>query len=268
MKRKALTFITLFILLFALVLFILNTRGIGMQQIKLAWIMSGHELVLDNNKLQYRLYNPKVSGNKKIPLVLILQSAYGRGSDNIRHLSNTVSKFTSSDFQSIESSYILAPQCPNGLEWNNNRISRAPFINYDMDSHTQSWRQTMIISIIDELIKSKNVDPHRIYITGESMGASGSWEFLYRYPNKFAAAIILNGRNDPAKASTISRTPMRIFHGRDDKIAPVQNSIDMISAINNFKSDAHLQILETGHSLSNIVYNEPLYHWLLSNQTN
>jgi len=244
----------------------IRTTGIGLLHIKLALKMSSGEQITGKYQLPYRLYEPK--GNDMKPLVLVLQSAYGRGDDNFRQLSPTVEQFVSNEFQSLESAFILAPQCPAGLEWNNNPPKSPPFVNYDMDGHTQSWRQDLIIEIINNLIEQKRVDPTRIYITGESMGASGSWEFLYRFPNTFAAAIILNGRSDPLKAKIIGQTPIKIFHGKHDTIAPISNSISMLSSLKVAGADVELVTLNEDHIISNTVYTEQLFKWLLNNHKN
>ena len=70
------------------------------------------------------------------------------------------------------------------------------------------WRQHIenIKAVIDSLINKSNADAQRIYISGFSMGAQGTWEFVERYPDYFAAAIPMGmdfAGKDPAKFKDI-----------------------------------------------------------------
>ena len=74
------------------------------------------------------------------------------------------------------------------------------------------------MELIGELIKTRNIDPKRIYISGFSLGAEGTYDFIGRWPGYFACAVPLGGLGDTSKAFIIRRTPIWIFHGKDDKV--------------------------------------------------
>jgi len=56
-----------------------------------------------------------------------------------------------------------------------------------------STRISLAFEVMDSLIKSSNIDTNRLYIYGTSMGGFGTFEALYKYPEKFAAAMVLCG---------------------------------------------------------------------------
>lgn len=80
------------------------------------------------------------------------------------------------------------------------------------------WKQHTknLKAVIDSLIAKQLVDPQRIYISGFSMGAQGTWEFIEKYPGYFAAAIPMGmdfkGR-DPEKFKDI---PIWTIRGEKD----------------------------------------------------
>lgn len=103
-------------------------------------------------------------------------------------------------------------------------------------SYTQTPQPTdslrMAKEIVDALQKQyTNIDPHRLYITGLSMGGYGTWDAIERWPTYFAAAAPLAGAGDPTKASRLVNLPIWAFHGSSDGVVPVSGSRDMIQAI-------------------------------------
>ena len=56
------------------------------------------------------------------------------------------------------------------------------------------------------------------------MGGYGTFEVLYRYPQKFAAAMVLSGGGNPSSASEVMKTPLWIFHGALDDVVNISES--------------------------------------------
>ena len=137
---------------------------------------------------EYYLYTPTVPGNEtKHPIVLFLHGCCG--TDYHATLRNAVDPPVrlwhsfGENHQRIPT-YILSPKTSAG------------------------WRQHFanIKAVIDKLIAEGQVDPQRIYISGFSMGAQGTWQFIEAYPGYFAAAIPMGmdfKGNDPAKFQDI-----------------------------------------------------------------
>lgn len=62
------------------------------------------------------------------------------------------------------------------------------FLFVSIDNH-QFVTATEIIDIIDELKKRYNIDEHRIYATGFSMGSGKTWDLYQEYPQVFAGVM-------------------------------------------------------------------------------
>jgi dienelactone hydrolase len=120
---------------------------------------------------------------------------------------------------------------------------------------------------VDALQKQyPNIDPHRLYITGLSMGGYGTWDAIERWPDYFAAAAPLAGAGDPSKASRLVNLPIWAFHGSGDGDVPVSSSRDMIEAIK--VAGGHPRYTEyasAGHDIWIMVYSTPAFmSWLFS----
>jgi predicted esterase len=72
---------------------------------------------------------------------------------------------------------------------------------------SRGWTQHIanLKTVIDDLVLNHRGDAKRIYITGFSMGGSGTWEFLQQYPGYFAAALPMgmNFHGDPMKIKDV-----------------------------------------------------------------
>ncbi len=214
--------------------------------------------------LPFRLFLPENNSEQK-PLVLFLQSGAGRGTDNLGQIRDEVKQLLFlSEQDGIDSFYLLAPQCPADAEWNDLPPSPPPYTNYSYTGLNESWRFKVIKELVSKVISDKNIDPSRVYITGISMGATAAWEFLYRYPDFFAAALILNGRADPNAANHIARTPVWLAHGTEDNIAPISNSIEMTNALKANNADIVFREYKAGHQISSYAYTQESLSWLLN----
>jgi hypothetical protein len=59
------------------------------------------------------------------------------------------------------------------------------------------------------------------------MGGFGTFEALYKYPEKFAAAMVLCGGGSPSTAAEVMKTPLWIFHGGEDNEVPIAQSLNL-----------------------------------------
>lgn len=146
--------------------------------------------------------------------------------------------------------FVLFPQNMNG--WNGDAVQDA-------------------IRIIRLLVKKYNIDEDRIYITGLSNGAHGTFEALKRAPWMFASTIVMSPIDDGFitnvnMESAVAGIPMWVFQGAmDDNPYPRETQ----SFIKEFR-DAGAVIRYTeypnlGHTTWNTAFKEPEYFsWLLS----
>ena len=119
--------------------------------------------------------------------------------------------------------------------------------------------------MMDEIIQSKPIDQHRIYLTGLSMGGFGTWELAARLPERFAAVAPLCGGGDTNKADRLVGLPLWCFHGDKDDQVPVERSREMIEAIK--RAGGHPKYSElpsVGHDCWNTAYKESsgLIQWM------
>jgi predicted peptidase len=216
--------------------------------------------------LPYRLFVPEgYDARRAYPLVLYLHGAGGRGADGASHLSSDVAALASDRVQAIGPSFVLAPQCPDGDEWVN-RHDQPPFSNYAQDRVPESDASKMTFEVLKLVGARYNVDARRLYVTGPSMGGSGTWDFITRHPHVFAAAVPVTGVNDPSRAPVIAELPIWAFHGSRDEISSAANTRAMVDALRRLGSSVRFTELEgVGHDSWTQAYsNLEMYRWLFA----
>ena len=236
----------------------------------------------NNLKLPYRFFEPNKKQQKKIPLVIFLHGRGERGSENgsriyrnAGFLMNENSLLTTKS-QEKYPCYILVPQCSDKTEneewakWIGN-TSETPFKGLSKDgsysmSPIPSGSGKATLELIEKLIKEKSIDASRIYITGLSMGGFGTWDFIARKPNLFAAAIPMAGYSDPNQIQKIKDIPIWIFHGNKDKWNPVEGSRNMHQLLKNINADVKYTEYNLGHGDTfKKAFKEPeLISWMFS----
>ena len=98
----------------------------------------------------------------------------------------------------------------------------------------RGWSQHIddIKKVSDELIADGQGDRQRIYITGFSMGGGGTWEFLNRYPDYFAAALPM-GSGLRGNIKKMKDIPIWTNIGENDPRAQVlKDSVAVFRAVN------------------------------------
>jgi dienelactone hydrolase len=124
------------------------------------------------------------------------------------------------------------------------------------------------------------VDPDRVYLTGLSCGAIGSWDYLGEHTNEVvAAAVLICGDGNPAFAKagcSLGKVPIWAFHGDADPTVDPAGSIDAIASLKACTSppavDAKLTTYPgVGHDSWTMTYDlrnpaNDIYAWLMSHQ--
>lgn len=222
-----------------------------------------------NYSMPYRLFIPSdYDPNKSYPLVLFLHGAGERGSDNNLQVTanNGATRWAETENQNKYPCFVLAPQCPGGRQWVNTSWLLG---SYSIDNIPVSTEIRMVKDMIDGLKTEYSIDASRLFITGLSMGAYGTWDFILRYPTMFKAAICMAGAGDPTKASLLGTMPIWAFHSNDDGAVPVTGSRDMVNAINalgfNDRSQFYSEYYNQGHFAINTALVEPnLVNWMFT----
>lgn len=137
--------------------------------------------------IPYNLYIPKQQTGP-LPLVLFIHDAGPCGPDvgtTLAQGSGAIS-FASPEWQAEHPCFVLAPQ-----------IDRT--VHLTSDSSEASDELEIIKSMVDDVARRYAVDQNRIYATGQSMGCMASCELNIRYPDYFAASLLVAGQWSPER---------------------------------------------------------------------
>ena len=211
------------------------------------------------NTLLYRLFVPTdLDPQARYPLVVFLHGAHGRGHDNRRQITGGnapgTNLWTRPENQRDYPCLVLAPQCPPRTVWAN-RFSDRP---------TQMTQ--LVLELVEKVTADYNVDPDRVYVTGQSMGGFGTWDLIARRPDLFAAAVPLAAGGNVAKAALMADVPIWVFHGKVDRAVSVREAQRIISALKKVGgSPRYTEYRNGGHDIGARAYAEPgLLPWLFS----
>lgn len=234
-------------------------------------------------EIPYRLFSPKIGDEEKAPLVIFLHGRGDRGTDNSSKIYREAGFITnpnsllSDHMQEKYPCYILVPQCSDKTEneewakWIGNS-PETPFKGLSVDGSyemhpTPSESGSATLELIQKIISSNKIDSKRIYLIGVSMGGFGTWEFVSRKPQLFAAAVPMAGYSDPSQIENIKHIPFWIFHGNTDKWNPVAGSRHMYTLLSTRNADVkYTEYDDTGHgdTFKKAFKEEALIPWLFS----
>jgi predicted peptidase len=127
------------------------------------------------------------------------------------------------------------------------------------------WSVDVLDMLLDEMALRYRVDTSRIFVTGLSMGGTGTWDLAVAYPDRFAAIVPICGRGDPDKAAVIKDLPIWVFHGAKDDVVPPELSINMVKALKALGSPVKFTLYpDAGHDAWTETYDNPgLYEWMM-----
>jgi predicted peptidase len=195
----------------------------------------------DGKILPYRiLYPANYSKNKKYPLVLFLHGAGERGNDNEKQLIHGAQLFVNEENRKNFPAIVVFPQCPEESFWAAVKIDRtiAPY-KFEFDYSVEpTWPLVAANELVKKIVAEGSVDQSKLYITGLSMGGMGTFESVYRYPNRYAAALPICGAGDSVSYNKmIKKTSFWVFHGAVDAVVNVNESRRMVSKLKLIKAD-------------------------------
>lgn len=230
-------------------------------------MQSENVFVHEEKRLKYLLHLPKGLNNsdkKEWPLILFLHGAGERGEDLDLVKIHGVAKVAeqNEDFPFI----VVSPQCPDDTYW-------------PMEIET-------LKALLDKIVQEYPVDSTRIYLTGLSMGGIGGWHLAITNPDTFAAfAPVCGGFSIPVfrsdefslqltseemfqKLPLIKDIPVWAFHGDQDDIVPMEETVKIIEILKELGGEAKLTIYEgVGHDSWTATYDNPkLFDWLLEHK--
>jgi predicted peptidase len=197
-------------------------------------------------ELHYLLFLPKgydaSDKTKQWPLMLFLHGSGERGDDLEKVKMHGPPKIVEAkpDFEFI----VVSPQCPK-------------------DSR---WQASELVQLLDDVLAKHAVDPNRQYVTGLSMGGSGTWQLSAAQPQRFAAIAPICGRADLDSAPKIKHIPTWVFHGAKDSPASVEHNKAIVAALKAAGGEPKFTLYpDAGHDSWTESYNNPeFYTWLLA----
>ena len=142
------------------------------------------------NGMWYNLYIPKLEEGRCYPLVLFIHDAGACGADSKITLSQGYGAigFAAPQWQEKYPCFVLAPQ-----------VDKYPYGPMTHDDFTVTEDFDRVKAILDYVLKHYPVDRKRVYTTGQSMGCMASCEMNIRYPDLFAASLLVAGQWSPEK---------------------------------------------------------------------
>lgn len=221
--------------------------------------------------LNYRiLYPTGFEADKKYPLLLFLHGAGERGSDNkaqLKHGGELIRKE-----MERHNSIAIFPQCPTEDYWIelvDSEIRPDGVRNFVPDvQNPPSAALDKVMQLIESYLQESYIDKSRIYVSGLSMGGMGTFDLCWRMPKTFAAANAICGAGAPEKAKDFAGLPIRIFHGTEDKVVSVEESLEMIEALREAGGNPQSFIYpEVKHNSWDNAFAEPDFiAWLFEHQ--
>lgn len=194
--------------------------------------------------LSYLIYQPPGFAEEPRPLLLFLHGVGERGDQPALVASHGIPALIE---RGKNLPFItVSPQCPADRTWG--ELVEA------------------LLDLLDYLVSNLRIDVSRIYLTGISMGAFGTWKLAAAAPDRFAALVPICGGGDEHWARALAHLPTWVFHGAQDSIVPVESSLRMVRALEAADAPVTLTVYEDlSHECWDRAYQTPaLYQWLLS----
>ena len=106
-------------------------------------------------------------------------------------------------------------------------------------------------------------DRNRVYLTGFSMGGTGTWSLGAKYADRWAALVPVASESTPEWAAKVKDIPTWAFEGSEDKESNVQKGLEAVEFVR--KVGGHPKYTEfphVGHVPDWAYHNDELYAWL------
>lgn len=140
-----------------------------------------------------------------------------------------------------------------------------PFILVSPQSPVRDWNPDALNALLDDVIRHYHVDKDRVYLTGPSMGGTGTWTLASAHPEKFAAIAPVSSGGETADVKKLLHMPIWAFHGAKDPTVKVSRIEATVATFRAAGSNIKLTIYPNAvHDAWTQAYNDPeLYRWLL-----
>ena len=177
--------------------------------------------------IHYYLFTPAGAETaKRYPLVLWLHG--GLKSNGVGGPNMPADAFYRDEHQRQHPCFVLRPVAVKGTNWVSPRGAGTASHAMPADPAPS---MTVLLELLDRVIKQNPIDPAGLHVVGASMGGYGVWDLIARHPKRFASAIPICGGGDPSQAARLKDMRIWVFHSADDRIVPPRGSRDMFQAL-------------------------------------
>ncbi len=215
----------------------------------------------------YIVYVPRnYDPSRAWPVIVFLHGSGERGSDGIRATQIGVAAAIRSHPERAPA-IIVIPQAPAETRWLGEPADAA-------------------MAALDHTMAELHTDPHRVYLTGLSMGGYGTWHLAMAHPERWAALVVVCGGLLPHPTTTavaqsplnaeaadpyaftahaVRNFPIWIFHGTDDPVIPVDEAKKMdVALVKEGAPNFHYtEYPGVGHNAWDKAYTEDgMWRWL------
>lgn len=164
----------------------------------------------------------------------------------------------------------------------------------------KAWGEFDLLRVLTEVQRDYLVDPDRVYLTGFSMGGTGTWQLGVHYPDRFAALAPFCGNADhrawrskfgwvdpnPSRlsrmkeyleslesntffAENLKQLPVYCVHGAADDYVPVEHSRLIVGRLRELGYDViYDEQPDAGHCSFSPGTETKVYRWLLQQRRN
>lgn len=193
---------------------------------------------------KYYLYKPdNYDPHRQYPLLLLL---HGQS----RHMKGGATYLTSGA-QYTHPAFIVVPIAPAEMIWGSMR-------------HNEPEALPLALDAIRDVQKKYSIDPKRIYVSGYSMGGTGTFAMVQNYPDVFAAAMPLCGAWPTEQANNFpADVPIFAIHGSKDGPEASRNIVNALKSAG--KTAFYSEYPNIGHNVWDYVYTDiRIWNWLFS----
>lgn len=195
------------------------------------------------NKLSYTVRFPEGYTGGKMPVILHIHGAGGRGTDieiiRDHYIHHALDKINENRF------IVVSPQC-----------------------YADTWFEIFndLLDFAEMVRNAEYTDEKHFYAMGASMGGYTTWQIAMTRPEYFAAIVPVCGGGMYWNAGRLKTVPVWAHHGMLDPDVFFEESVKMVNAVNRTGGNARFTAYENvqHNSWENAYSNKEVYDWLLS----
>ncbi len=150
-----------------------------------------------------------------------------------------------------------------GVQLGASAFERTGYIVVYPNSWGGWWRsatETMVDSLLKEVMRKYAIDPERVYISGLSNGGTGTFDYASLWPQRFSAAVVAmvaglfgfteNGGDRPF-VTNAAHLPMLFLHGKLDEVIPYSAATKTVDSLRAQHGDVTLKLFpQRGHEIA------------------